>query len=220
MKKTLVSIIAGLTVAGTAFALPTPDDRKAMCLKHPEKYVWVEKTQACVPINPCASSNSKAIINAYCYPLNGTTESVGNGISVWDVMDFYIEYKNPNCGIAKEKMFKEGKTTLVPCIGDDYLVFELSDDDVFLVTDSLCWIGGFVARMPYTGWPTQCEKASQDYCNVLKQKFGSKTKIKYEENGTCRIGKWADEYYKGEIWIGSDHKTITNQTDEYGNKKE
>ena len=69
MKKTLVSIIAGLTVAGSAFALPTPDDVKAMCLKHPEKYVWVEKTQACVPINPCESKlgwDDPAVMRTYC----------------------------------------------------------------------------------------------------------------------------------------------------------
>ena len=65
MKKTLLSVLAGLTVIGSASALPTPEDRKAMCLKHPDKYVWVEKKLACVPINPCESAD-KTIKDAYC----------------------------------------------------------------------------------------------------------------------------------------------------------
>lgn len=65
MKKTLVSIIAGLTVIGSAFALPSPEDIKALCEKHPDKYVWVEKSQACIPINPCESDDVD-IERAYC----------------------------------------------------------------------------------------------------------------------------------------------------------
>ena len=65
MKKTLLSVIAGLAVINVASAVPSPADRKALCEKHPEKYVWVEKTEACVPINPCKSNNS-AIYEAYC----------------------------------------------------------------------------------------------------------------------------------------------------------
>ncbi len=66
MKKTLLSILAGLTVIGSASAVPSPADRKALCEKHPEKYVWVEKTQACVPINPCKSDNSDIVYGGYC----------------------------------------------------------------------------------------------------------------------------------------------------------
>lgn len=69
MKKTLISMIAGLTVVGSAFALPSPEDRKALCEKHPDKYVWVEKTQACIPINPCAPDESNwanGVREAYC----------------------------------------------------------------------------------------------------------------------------------------------------------
>lgn len=69
MKKTLLSVLAGLTVIGSASALPTPEDRKAMCEKHPDKYVWVEKTQACIPINPCASKlgwDDPTVMQTYC----------------------------------------------------------------------------------------------------------------------------------------------------------
>lgn len=198
MKKTLLSVLAGIAVIGSASAVPSVGDRKEMCEKK-DGWVWVEKTQACIPVNPCDDSNDKSIIGAYCFPLEGTTESITNGISVWDVMDFYTEYKNSDCRIAREKVFVQGGKTLVPCIGNEYIVFELSGDDLFLVTDALCWIGGYTARMPYDGWPTQCSDASKDYCELLKQKFGDKTEIEHTENGTCVIGKWAEEYYEGEI---------------------
>ena len=213
MKRTLLSVIAGLAVINTVSA-----GIKETCLQHPDKLVWVEKTQRCVPINPCLSDD-KSIRDSYCYLLNGTIESVKNGISVWDVMDFYVEYKNPDCRVTKGKIINENGKTFVPCIGDGYLVFELSGDDVLWVTDPLCWFGGYVARMPYDGWPTQCQNCTQDYCNILKHRFGDKTEIQYEENGTCRIGKWAEEYYRGQIF-GPGGKVITNKTDNFGNKKE
>ncbi len=65
MKKTLLSIIAGFMVMGTAFAVPSVAERKNLCEKYPDKYVWVERTQACVPIHPCAS-NDWDIRSAYC----------------------------------------------------------------------------------------------------------------------------------------------------------
>ena len=65
MKKTLLSVLAGVSVIGAASAVPSVADRKAMCDKNPDKYVWVEKNQACVPVNPCESSN-ESIKNTYC----------------------------------------------------------------------------------------------------------------------------------------------------------
>ena len=52
MKKTLLSVIAGLAVIGSANA-----GIKETCLEHPDKLVWVEKTQRCIPINPCKSDD-------------------------------------------------------------------------------------------------------------------------------------------------------------------
>lgn len=60
MKKTLLSVITGLAVIGSAQA-----GIKETCLQHPDKLVWVEKTQRCVPINPCLSDD-KEIKDAYC----------------------------------------------------------------------------------------------------------------------------------------------------------
>lgn len=65
MKKTLLSVLAGLTIIGSATALPTPDDRKALCDQNPDTMVWVEKTKACIDINPCESSNN-TIKTTYC----------------------------------------------------------------------------------------------------------------------------------------------------------
>ena len=65
MKKTLLSVLAGITVIGSAAALPSVEERKTLCDKYPDKYVWVEKTEACVPINPCKSEH-REIRKGYC----------------------------------------------------------------------------------------------------------------------------------------------------------
>ena len=68
MKKTLLSVLAGLTVVGSASAAPTPEDRKALCdlLIQKGTHVWVEKTQACVPVDPCNDQNPVDIRTTYC----------------------------------------------------------------------------------------------------------------------------------------------------------
>ncbi len=70
MKKTLLSAVAGLAVINAAFAIPSPGDRKKLCESKPFDFVWVEKTQTCVPINPCKTSNDK-IRDAYCIEAGG-----------------------------------------------------------------------------------------------------------------------------------------------------
>ena len=65
MKKSLLFGLGGFMIVSSVFALPAPEDRKALCEKYPDKYVWVEKTEACVPVNPCLSDNAK-IKQSYC----------------------------------------------------------------------------------------------------------------------------------------------------------
>ncbi len=77
MRKTVVSVITGLTVIGSAFAIPSPGDRKKLCESKPFDFVWVEKTQTCVPINPCTTSNSK-IRDAYCILAGGVVGAGDN----------------------------------------------------------------------------------------------------------------------------------------------
>lgn len=84
MKKTLLSVFAGMIVIGSAFAAPTPEDRKKLCEKHPDKYVWVEKDQFCAPRYPCASENTD-IRNAYCIDIfDSTQKSVMQNVIVRD----------------------------------------------------------------------------------------------------------------------------------------
>ena len=65
MKPQLIYLaVFGATICGSAFAIST-DDRQAFCEQYPDKYVWVEKTQACIPINPC-NSTIQSIRDAYC----------------------------------------------------------------------------------------------------------------------------------------------------------
>ena len=70
MRKTLLSVLAGLAVIGSATAVPSPGDRKKLCESKPYDFVWVEKTQTCVPINPCRTSN-QSIRDSYCIWASG-----------------------------------------------------------------------------------------------------------------------------------------------------
>ena len=63
MKKTLLSVIAGLAVIGSATAVPSMDVQQKNC--EDGQHVWVEKTKTCVPINPCLSDDAD-IKRAYC----------------------------------------------------------------------------------------------------------------------------------------------------------
>ena len=63
MKKTLLSVIAGLAVIGSATAVPSMDVQQKNC--EDGQHVWVEKTKTCVPINPCESDDAE-IKRAYC----------------------------------------------------------------------------------------------------------------------------------------------------------
>ena len=65
MKKALLCVLAGACWVGSAFGAPIVEDRIALCQKRPDKFVWVEKTQECIPSNPCESGNSE-LRNQYC----------------------------------------------------------------------------------------------------------------------------------------------------------
>lgn len=57
MKKTLLSVLAGLAVITSASA-----GIKETCLQNPDKLFWVEDSQACVPLNTCYETK----YSAYC----------------------------------------------------------------------------------------------------------------------------------------------------------
>ena len=85
MKKTLLSITAALAVIGSANA-----GLKETCLEHPDKLVWVEKTQRCIPINPCESDDAE-IKRVYCDDITfaDTSLSYGSAIQVLEIPSLY-----------------------------------------------------------------------------------------------------------------------------------
>ena len=71
MKKTLLSVLAGITVIGSAAAVPSLEDRITMCKRHPDTHVWVEKTQFCARIDPCVGPTYD---DMYCIEVHGVTK--------------------------------------------------------------------------------------------------------------------------------------------------
>ncbi len=142
MKKTLLSVIAGLAVINVASAAPSVADRKALCEKHPDKYVWVAKTEACVPINPC-KSDSSTIQEAYCNRVfkDVQLDNWRKGATVVE------EYARNNLGVGV--IIKELKNHGVEAglFGQDY-VRAVLDDGGYMVFefDDLSDLGGADVR--------------------------------------------------------------------------
>jgi len=122
MKKTLLSLIAVSAVVGSAFGVPSPADRKALCEKHPDKYVWVEKTQACVPINPCKSDNA-AIKNVYCIGANDNVTLPKDQLDL--VLERYAE-KVLKTTLLSKQFLEDGEIAIVTSDGG-YAVINIED---------------------------------------------------------------------------------------------
>ena len=131
MKKTLLSVGAALAVIGSAAAVG-PDT----C--NPEKYVWVEKDELCIPKNPC-KSKSDVIRKAYC---NTTFKNVqlGNWRQGRVVAEAYSKrYLGTDITNAND-MYYDKDTSL---FGQDYLPAKLSDGGyVVFEFDDLADIAG------------------------------------------------------------------------------
>ena len=65
-KNFIFSTLISATICGSAFAL-SADDRQTFCESHPDKYVWVEKTQACIPVKLWLSSDQDIRLNYMVY---------------------------------------------------------------------------------------------------------------------------------------------------------
>ena len=133
MKKTLLSVLAGIAVVGSASALPSLEDRKALCLKHPDKYVWVEKTEACVPVNPCKSDDIN-IKSAYCNQSFSMVQ-LGDWRQGVEVVKAYaehvlgVEVTTTNKQMRKDADVSFFEQDYLPCKLSDggYMVFEFDD---------------------------------------------------------------------------------------------
>ncbi len=77
MNRIFIGIVLIVISIVSAFAIPTLADRQHLCESKPLSFVWVEKTNACIPINPCESQEDD-IRDGYCIPSIATVESEKN----------------------------------------------------------------------------------------------------------------------------------------------
>ena len=137
MKKTLLSVIAGLAVIGSANA-----GIKETCLEHPDKLVWVEKTERCVPINTCKSSD-QAIVDAYCNRVFKDVQ-LGNWRKGATVVEEYAR-NNLGVGVTIKELKNHGVDTSL--FGQDYVRAVLSDGGYMVFEfDDLSDMGGADVR--------------------------------------------------------------------------
>ncbi|MBQ1927974.1 MAG: hypothetical protein II179_02815 [Alphaproteobacteria bacterium] len=132
MKKTLLSMTAALAVIGAANA-----GIKETCLEHPDKLVWVEKTQRCIPINPC-KSDDETIQVVYC---NVTFAKIQLG-SIAQGQKLVEAYLANNMNVAGSYVGNRHRDTSL--LGQDFIPYELNDggyvvfefDDLSDITES------------------------------------------------------------------------------------
>ncbi len=205
MKKTLLCVLAGVAVIGSANA-----GIKETCLEHPDKLVWVEKTQRCIPINPC-KSDDESIKKAYCmndYSLaNYYKLPEGNTLSSAEVVNIYANYLGLDCKVSENNISKDD-WLYVPCKGRDYLVFEFNDHLENNVTDIFCGLINAHASTNYGGHATRCGDTSSESCNIIKKLIGDRIKVEYKqarnpEFWLCYIGEDGENTVDGFMWTNS-----------------
>ena len=210
MKKTLLSVLAGLTVIGSASAAPTPEDRKALCdlLIQKGTHVWVEKTSACIPVNPCLSDDEQ-IKEAYCIDTELTSyyEVPKGHIKSAEVVNIYAKHQGFDCKVVEKDIFKESGFTFVPCKGADYRVFKFYGGDAGQnVTDLFCFIVNGTMQVNHGGWPTIC-KTSRSSCETIKGLVDNKINVEYHEcdkqECSCVIGEYSEDAVRGYMWYGN-----------------
>ena len=135
MKKTLLSVGAALAVIGSAAAVG-PDT----C--NPDKYVWVEKDELCIPKNPC-KSKSDVIRDAYC---NRTFKDVQ--LSNWrDGVTVVEAYLNKRHGVSISSGSRIGENKDTSFFDQDYIPAKTTDGGyVVFEFDDLSDIGGADVR--------------------------------------------------------------------------
>lgn len=211
MKKTLLSLIAGLAVINAANA-----GIKETCLEHPDKLVWVEKTQRCIPINPC-TSDDEDIRKAYCiddYFLSNYYLLPKGNISLTsaDVINIYVNNIGLNCTVSETEIQKiEAKSkgygydhVFVPCKGTDYRMFQFASDSAANVTDIFCGLIQAPVESNYGGHATRCD-TSRESCDIIKKLIGDKITVEYKQPRNpefwfCYIGEDAETTVDGFMW--------------------
>lgn len=128
MKKTLLSVLAAVSVIGAASAVPSAADRKAMCESKPDKYVWVEKNQACVVRSACDNDR----FSSYCSKTFSSTQTSSEQ-QAYRLVNMYLMRKN-NGEKCEEIKLRDGDPNN---IGQDYVqcttqdgYYEFEFDDV------------------------------------------------------------------------------------------
>lgn len=110
-------------MVGTAFGVPTPEDRKKLCEQNPDKFVWVERTQICLPKNPCLSGIAE-IREVYCK---------GFPVLSQIVAERFIHEVYGNTDVRCDEFFEEAGEKFLPCRhgGDLYSVYRESHTGIF-----------------------------------------------------------------------------------------
>ena len=172
-KNLICYTLLGLTICGSAFAASV-EDRKAFCDKYPDKYVWVRKTEECIPINPCLSSN-ESIKNLYCNIVFQNVYPSDYEGQEKDLVNLFAASRDMDC-FAQDIVDGEN---IVICKGDDVLVFEfpsiykqnktideLNTSDIRSVIYKMCTnvFNGKMAKDLENPKKFECKEANYEWC--------------------------------------------------------
>lgn len=150
MKKTLLSVIAGLAVIGSATAVPSMGVQQKNC--EDGQHVWVEKTKTCVPINPCLSDDAD-IKRAYCIEYTFDDFRITEGLAR-KVIEKYFEDYLP---VTEVKFLKSNNSFGVIYDNGNYVEIEF----LYLVSD--------LSLLDFTGLACAAVTKEQPVHNTLRE---------------------------------------------------
>ena len=147
MKK-IYFIFIGLFVANSVFAVPTVDARRDLCKTKPFDFVWVEKTQTCVPVNPC-ESKTQAIRDSYCVQVGVYVSSEENAkLMVTRYVERVLKRRIVGFVTVEPRLAWTGEYAIeVPYIGvhisdGGYYVFRFYSPQIDNFLAGACWAYG------------------------------------------------------------------------------
>lgn len=126
MKKLTFAIITAVLTIG-AHAEVSVDAQKNICAK--KEWVWVDKSNTCVPVNPCADTSGK--FEAYCIRVfkDIQVNELKNNAAT-RLVDIYAErslgIKNPSSAMASSPNLL-GQDYVLVTAGGNYIMFEFDD---------------------------------------------------------------------------------------------
>lgn len=118
-RKLMLGMLAAMIAVSCANAYD--QSQKEKCFKNPDKAAWVESKGACIPVNPCKNDKFEVYCDRRFAEIHVPTPT-----DAGKLIDLYAKRHNLNCTGKKDVDSAFFGQDFVPCIGNDYVMFEFN----------------------------------------------------------------------------------------------